>query len=101
LGDRACCPVLMRVLAESCGPRPQLRLACSAPGSLSTGHFSQRILRTVTAQSPQGLGFEVNRINNLRVDESTGLFLALVGKIAITAMRGKMQLCKPCGTPNL
>ncbi len=79
LGDRACCPVLLRVPAERCGPRPPHLLACSAPGSLSTGHFSQRVLRTVTARSPQDQGFGVKRINNLRVDESSSLISALAG----------------------
>ncbi len=69
LGDRACCPVLLRVPAESCGPRPPRVMACSAPGFLSTGYFSQRFLRTVTTQSPQDPRFGCNKINNLQVDE--------------------------------
>ncbi len=80
LGDRACCPVWLRVHAERCGPRPEHFLACSAPCSLSTGHFSLRVLRTVTPRSPQDPGFEVNRINDLRVDESSGSQTHLVGE---------------------
>jgi hypothetical protein len=41
LGDRACCPVFLRVHAETCGLRPLHYQAGSAPGFLSSGHFSQ------------------------------------------------------------
>jgi hypothetical protein len=75
----AYCPVLLRVPAESCGPRPPHDLACSAPSSLSFGHFSQRLLRTGTARSPQDPRFGGNKINNLQVDELSGLIPALAG----------------------
>ncbi len=86
LGDRACCPVLLRAPAESCGPRPPDLTACSPPGSLSFGHFSQRPSRPRTGRSPQEPLPEVNKINNLRVDESNGLISVLVG--ARTAQSG-------------
>jgi hypothetical protein len=41
LGDHACCPVFLRVHAETCGLRPLHYQAGSAPGFLSSGHFSQ------------------------------------------------------------
>ena len=69
LGDRACCPVSLRVPAESCGPRPPHLLACSAPGSLSFGQFSLRPSRPRTGRSPQEPLAGVNKINDLRVDE--------------------------------
>ena len=75
----AYCPVLLQVPAESCGPRPPHVLACSAPSSLSFGHFSLCPLRKGMARSPQDSPFVVNKINNLRVDESICLIPALVG----------------------
>jgi hypothetical protein len=73
LGNRACCPVFLRVPAESCGPRSLHQLDCSAPSSLSIGHFSLRPLLRRTGRSPQEPLPEVNKINDLRVDESNGL----------------------------
>ena len=50
----ACCPVLLRVHAETCGPRPKHHQAGSAPGSLSFGHFSLDSSRPEMGRSPQG-----------------------------------------------
>ena len=79
LVDRACCPVFLRVPAETCGPRPTHHLAGSVPGSLSSGHFSLHSSRPGTGRSPQEPAAEVNKFNDLRVDESSGLISASVG----------------------
>ena len=79
LGDRACCLVFLRVRAESCGPCPQHHQAGSAPGSLSSGHFSLQPSRPEMGRSPQDPPAGANKINNLRVDESNGLLMYLVG----------------------
>jgi len=39
------------------------------PGSLFSGHFSLDSLRLGTGRSPQERPAEVNKINDLRVDE--------------------------------
>ena len=75
----ACCPVLLRVRAETCGLRPLRGQTGSAPDSLSSGHFSQYPRRPEMGRSPQGSLSMAKKINNLRVDESIGLFAALVG----------------------
>ena len=75
----ASCPVLLRVRAETCGLRPLRGQTGSAPDSLSSGHFSQYPRRPEMGRSPQGSLSMAKKINNLRVDESIGLFAALVG----------------------
>ena len=75
----ACCPVLLRVRAETCGLRPLRGQTGSAPDSLSSGHFSQYPRPPEMGRSPQGSLSMAKKINNLRVDESIGLFAALVG----------------------
>jgi hypothetical protein len=70
--------VLLRVRAETCGPCPPHHQAFSVPGSLSSGHFSQRVSRPETCQSPQGLQTRGRKINKLRVDESSGFISTLV-----------------------
>jgi len=81
MGERACCPVLLRIREEACGPRPPHHLARSVLGSRSSGHFSQRILHTGAARSPQDPRFVDDKINNLQVDESISLIPALVADI--------------------
>lgn len=80
LGDRACCPVFLRVHAETCGPRPLHYQTGSAPGSLSSGHFSLYPWRAETGRSPQDPRIRVNKLNDLRVDESNGFIHALAGE---------------------
>ena len=80
LGDRACCPVFLRVHAETCGPRPLHYQDGSAPGFLSSGHFSLYPWRPETGRSPQSPRIRVNKINNLRMDRLSGFFPALAGK---------------------
>lgn len=80
LGDRACCPVFLRVHAETCGPRPLHYQAGSAPGFLSSGHFSLYPWRPETGRSPQDPRIRVNKLNDLRVDESNGFIPALAGE---------------------
>ena len=75
----ASCPVLLRVRAETCGLRPLRGQTGSAPDSLSSGHFSQYPRRPEMGRSPQGSLSMAKKINNLRVDESIGLFATLVG----------------------
>jgi hypothetical protein len=93
LGDRAYCPVLLRVPAERCGPRSPHHLAGSVPGSLSSGYFSLRSSCPGTGRSPKEPLAEVNKINDLRVDEST-CFLLNIGMCAgITT--GSQVTCSP------
>ena len=80
LGDRASCPVFLRVHAETCGLRPLHGQTGSAPGSLSSGHFSQYPWRPETGRSPQSPRIRVNKINKLRMDRLSGFFPALAGK---------------------
>ncbi len=75
----ASCPVLLRVRAETCGLRPLRGQTGSAPDSLSSDLFSQYPRRPEMGRSPQGSLSMDKKINNLRVDESIGLFAALVG----------------------
>jgi hypothetical protein len=49
------------------------------PGSLSSGHFSQRVSRPETCRSPQGPQTGGIKINKLRLDESSGFIQALAG----------------------
>ncbi len=71
--------MLLRVRAETCGLRPLRGQTGSAPDSLSSGHFSQYPRPPEMGRSPQGSLSMAKKINNLRVDESIGLFAALVG----------------------
>ena len=73
----ASCPVLLRVRAEYCGLRQPHHQACSAPGSLSSAHFSLHPSRPETRRSPQGPPPGVKQINNLRVDDLIGFFPTL------------------------
>ena len=79
LCDRACCPMLLRVRADTCGLCHPHYQAGSAPGSLSSGHFSLLSSRLEMGRSPHGPSLGVKQINNLRVDESIGFFPAMVG----------------------
>ncbi len=76
----ACCPVLLRVHAETCGLRQPYHQACSAPGSLSSAHFSLHPSRPEMGRSPQDPPAGAKQINNLRVDDSIGFISPLTGE---------------------
>lgn len=101
LGARACCPVFLRVHAETCGPRPPHHQACSASGSLSSDLFSLHPSRPEMGRSPQDPLAGVNKINDLQVDESIGFFLTLATTRKSQPTCGRSQLVFPIPGPDL
>jgi hypothetical protein len=83
--------VLLRIPAESCGPRLLHRWASFAPSSLSIGHFSLHFLRPETGESPQAPLAEISKFNDLRMDESNGFLPALA------RARKSQPSCFVCG----